>query len=68
MPRKLQTTKSYREQRTEKCMKYLRLYGSLPEARRAANRRESFQANTSAWLTALARLLKEKTRATTEKG
>lgn len=59
MPRKLHTTKTYREQRTAKCMAYLREFGNLPEARRMANKRESFQANTSAWLTALGRLLSD---------
>lgn len=59
MPRELATTKQYREQRTQKCMEYLRKYGSLPAARKAANRIEMFQANTSAWLTALGRILKE---------
>lgn len=59
MPRKLRTTKVYRESRTLKCMRYLREAGNLPAARNLANEREMFQANTSAWITALGRILKE---------
>lgn len=63
MPRKLQTTKTYREQRTAKCMAYLRECNfSLHDARALANKREGFGANTSAWLTALGRLLKSDER------
>ena len=58
MPRKLQTSKAYRNARTEKCMRYLReAEYNMPRARELARVRERFMPNTSAWLTALGRLL-----------
>lgn len=39
-------------------MRYLRQYGSIPKAREAA-KLERFMPNSSVWITALGRLLKE---------
>lgn len=53
----LRTTKEEREERTARLMEYLREAGNIPDAKRlAAN--DHFSANTSAWITALSRLLK----------
>lgn len=57
----LRTTKAFREQRTQRCMEYLRRAGDIPTAVKLAREEGRFATNTSAWLTALGRLLKEKT-------
>lgn len=56
--RQLTTTKTYRAERSRRCMEYLRRAGSLPAARALA-RRDHFGAATSAWVTALGRLLSD---------
>jgi len=56
----LRTSKEYRRKRLEKCIYYLKLSGNLPAARKRALAAEYFVANTSTWVTALGRILKER--------
>ena len=55
----LRTTKEYREQRTERCINYLhRAHFSMPLAKQLA-KVDHWGAPTSAWITALSKLLQE---------
>ena len=50
-------TKAQREERWRRMQKYLREAGSLPAAMRLAKKRDGFAAPTSAWITALSKML-----------
>lgn len=58
--RKLQSKKCEREARTRKCMTFILRAGSIPAAMKlAAASPGEFAAQTSAWLTALGRILED---------
>ena len=48
--------KKARQERWEKCIKYIACYGSLPEAMAAA-KRDGVSCDTSVWITALGKML-----------
>lgn len=49
-------TKEYRQERWDRCMKYLRENRDLPTAMKAAHV-DGFSADTSVWITALSKML-----------